>query len=222
MRSLAALFALFLGLAPSTARAASLDRDWARIYNPPGNETVLAMWPSPGGGVDIAVDHAGQLTYVQYNSAGTLTAERSTGVGIFTMPFRVLESDGIGGFLVAANQDSLGKIYGLVVMRISPSGEVMWRRVNKSTIYYPKVMQIHAERLYLGVDADYFTTYDPSLLSTIWWTVPSYAKTMSMVTIFEYLTLKCWTTGASSWLDTTTTIANALRGHVSTIGSAAC
>ena len=160
--SLALLFGLviFLGFPSPAVPAASLTHDWARIYNPAGSETVLGMWPAPGGGVDIAVDNAGQLVFVQYNAAGTLTAQRATGVGISTMPFRVLESDGAGGLLVAAHQDSLG-VEGLVVMRISPTGAVLWRRGNESIIYYPKVMQVHAGRIYLGVDGDFFSTYDP-------------------------------------------------------------
>jgi hypothetical protein len=61
MRTQAALLALLLFVLPSNALSASLDRDWARIYNPPGNESALDMWPSPGGGVDIVADHDGQL-----------------------------------------------------------------------------------------------------------------------------------------------------------------
>jgi hypothetical protein len=79
------------------------------------------------------------------------------------MPFRVLESDGAGGFLLAANQDSLGVTYGLVVMRVSASGAVTWRRPNESTIYYPKALEVHAGRIYLGIDGDFYSSYDPML-----------------------------------------------------------
>ena len=153
----------FLGLPSAAGAAASLTHDWARIYNPAGSETILGMWPAPGGGVDMAVDNAGQLVYIQYNAAGTLTATRATGVGISTMPFSVLESDGAGGFILAANQDSLGVTYGLVVLRVSATGVVTWRRLNESTIYYPKALQIRTGRIYLGVDGDFFSTYDPML-----------------------------------------------------------
>src|SRR4029453_7092111 len=90
----------FLGLPSAAGAAASLTHDWARIYNPAGSETILGMLPAPGGGVDMAVDNAGQLVYIQYNAAGTLTLTRATGVGISTMPFRVFESDGAGGFVL--------------------------------------------------------------------------------------------------------------------------
>jgi len=157
MRSLAVLFALLLGLAPLSARAASLDRDWARIYNPPGTERVLGVWPAPGGGVDIAVDRAGQLFYIQYNSAGTLTAERATGLGS-SLGFSVLASDGLGGFVAASLQDT-----GMVAFRISPSGQVQWWWNSNQIILYPSAIEVKNGRLYLGADYDYGTSYTPYL-----------------------------------------------------------
>jgi hypothetical protein len=162
MRCQAALWAVLLGLLPATARSTTLDHDWARVYNPAGNESVLGMWPAPGGGVDIAVENAGKLVYIRYNQAGTLTAERATGIGISSMPFRVLASDGAYGLVLAGRQDSVSTI-GLVVARVSASGQVLWRNPNGSLIYYPKAIQVRDGKVYLGVDSDFFTSYDPSL-----------------------------------------------------------
>jgi hypothetical protein len=154
----AASLSLLLVVLSSNVRAATLDRDWARIYNPPGTENVLGMWPAPGGGVDIAVDNAGQLVYIQYNSAGTLTAQRATGVPL-TTGFSILVPDGIGGFLRASLEDS-----GFVVLRVSASGTEVWHTFKNQILMYPQVMKIANGKIYVGVDYDYGTSYDPLLL----------------------------------------------------------
>jgi hypothetical protein len=158
MLSLAALLAFLLSLLPSIVSAASLDRDWARIYNPPGTESVLGMWPAPGGGVDIAVDHAGELVYIQYDQDGNLAAERSTVVDLSGMLFRVFASDQSGGFIAAALNDT-----GMVSLRISAEGQMTWRNQNTWPILYPSKIEVKGGKVFVGGDLDYGSSYDPFL-----------------------------------------------------------
>ena len=154
--------AVLAGGISTSVPAATLDRDWARVYNRPGPESALAIWPAPGGGVDIVAARNGEMVYLRYDQTGTLTAERTTGIGIGSLRFAVLASDGVGGFVLAAQQDSAGQ-YWLVQLRVLATGGVAWRTSLGSFIEYPAAMRIANGEVYLGVDEDYYTTYDPSL-----------------------------------------------------------
>jgi len=155
--------ALVLGLVVTSAHSESLDHDWARIYNPPGSESALAIWAAPNGGVDILINQDGELGYIQYDAAGNLSKDRDTGIHTETFRFTQYASDGAGGFVVAANYDSVDS-YGVACLRVSSDGGVLWRNLTHSTSHYPSAIKVVDGRLYVGAHYDYSTVYDPSLM----------------------------------------------------------